>query len=305
MRTGAFFVCVALLAVPAAAQDRDFGRQALELYDVPPDIAHCSPGVLKQSEKTRALDTLNFIRALHDLPPVRYDEDSQDEVMQAALLIAANGRISHVPSPFWKCWSPKGADGAQDSNLSGGAAVYLKLHTSGQVVADWLTDVTNTIANNVGHRRWLLNPFLDRVAFGRVTANTDSESVDGVALRVNYLPGGPANFTQPLVAWPFHVYPALLFAPGSLLSFSAVVNPASYFANQDVDYSQALVSVTQRGGGPVAVTNISHDNAAYGLPNNLQFAAAIRQDVVYDVTIRNVKAGGVTRDYSYWFRIAP
>jgi hypothetical protein len=49
---------------------------------------------------------------------------------------------------------------------------------------------------------------------------------------------------------------------------------------------------------------VAYDNDGYGLPNNLQFAAAgLTANTIYDVTIANVVVGGTARSYSYYFRI--
>jgi uncharacterized protein YkwD len=305
---GILLSCLSLVtAGQVDAQDVVFRRKAAALFSVQPNIKSCQAGELESLEKQHALDAVNVIRSLHGLPPVRYDNGSEDEVVQISLMIAANEQISHMPSPFWKCDTVSGYEGAQSSNLYGGASPYLSLESSDQIVVGWLTDVHNIVANNVGHRRFLLNPFLDKIAFGRVAGIVDGDSVDGAAMKINYPPEGQGtDFTGEFVSYPFHDYPAKYYSGASLLSFAAVVSRSSALANMDVDYSAATVTIDKRGGGALAVTNVSYDNSGYGLPNNIQFAAGpLDPGTIYDVSIRGVIAGGVSRDYSYWFRIVP
>jgi hypothetical protein len=106
------------------------------------------------------------------------------------------------------------------------------------------------------------------------------------------------------VAYPFHDYPAKYHAQGALLSFSVVADSQNKSASANVDFSAAQIAVVRRGGGAVGVSSVSHDNGWYGLPNNLQFSiGTLAYNTIHDVTISNVRVGGVVRSYSYWFRV--
>ena len=119
-------------------------------------------------------------------------------------------------------------------------------------------------------------------------------------------PAGPAGPLPPYVAYPFEDYPARLFDTRALLSFGVVADPASRWANADVSFANATVTVRQRGGGTLAVSRVRSDNDGYGLPNNLQFfVSGLQANVIYDVAIERVSVGGVATNYSYWFRIVP
>ena len=75
-------------------------------------------------------------------------------------------------------------------------------------------------------------------------------------------------------------------------------------ASANVDFSAAQIAVVRRGGGAVGVSSVSHDNDGYGLPNNLRFSVGtLAYNTIHDVTISNVRVGGVVRSYSYWFRV--
>ena len=70
----------------ALLDEIDEGRFTLNsfLYQVRPNLDQCDPGVLTVDAKLRFLQTLNLVRALHDLPPVDYDNFFDTQVQQAA-----------------------------------------------------------------------------------------------------------------------------------------------------------------------------------------------------------------------------
>lgn len=341
---GAPFRILVILGIslaPACAQgdaDLEMARQDAALYSALPDVSHCIAGALTEREKTLALDTVNDIRRLHGLAPVTYDSSYDGEVMQVSLMMVAEDKVSHRPLPAWKCFSQPGYDGAQSSNL--GQWKFWSPRdfvTTDRDIAGWLTDTSNALAGNVGHRRWLLDPFLKRIAYGRVSQIVDGRMIFASALKILYMedyqlgsptppppaqavsetrlgpearsPGAGAAF----VAYPYGDYPSRYFDRNALLSFAVVVNPdsivsrhAGAFDNSKADYSAATVSVRERGGEAVAIRDQKHDEDWVGLPNNLQFAApGLKPGVTYDVAVHGVKVAGVVRDYDYWFRIAP
>ncbi|MDD5059356.1 MAG: CAP domain-containing protein [Sideroxydans sp.] len=291
--------------LPSAANDFKSSSQAL--YVVQPDVAHCSSGTMSDATRQSVLDTLNDIRRLHGLSAVKYDAESEAQEMQIALMMAANGQESHSPPASWKCFTKAGAEAAGQSNLYGGLVdPNLNFMSPQEEVIGWLTDANNAFANNVGHRRWLLDPFLTRVAYGKVAGVYDGDNfTDGSAIRVIYPFGSEtANVTADMVAYPDGDYPNRYFDKRALLSFVVIADKTEKYANGDVDFSAAKISVTERGGARLDIKDVAYDNAGYGLPNNLQFrASSIKPYIVYDVAITGVKVNQQLRDYQYWFRI--
>lgn len=283
-----------------------FTASAAALYTAAPDIASCQPGQLSSQTTAAALASLNAIRALHRLPAVTYSQVDEAAAQQAALMQAANDQLSHTPPTSWKCYTSAGAAGSGSSNLYLGYGDGLQFQTDEQILAGWLTDVNNVTADNVGHRRWLLSPFLGTVAYGRVVGASPTQGRgDAAALKVfNNQGANPAGTLPPFVAYPFEDYPARYFNTGALLSFGVVAGAANSAANAQVNFAAATVTVQQRGGGTLAVSKQSSDNQGYGLPNNLQFAVAgLQLNTYYDVTITGVTGGGAKASYSYYFRI--
>jgi uncharacterized protein YkwD len=310
---GTFFLLTAVLFGGSGCggggteqQKNDFLDKAAAMYQTKPNLATCSTGVLTEAEKQKVLVTLNAIRHLHGLANVVYDTASDDQVMQASLMFAANGEISHTPPTTWKCYSATGAAGAGVSNITGGPPYpNLTFETVDENVIGWVTDVRNLLPNNIGHRRWMLDPFLKQVAYGRVAAAFDSSTVvDGSAIKVIYGNDVNGTATSGYVAYPVNDYPSQFFASNALLSFSAVPSVENRQANFAVDYSAAVVTVTQRGGNALTVRNLAYDNIGYGVPNSIQFTAdGMAQGIVYDVSIRGVRINAASRDFAYWFRI--
>lgn len=288
----------------------NFLAKASKLYDIKPNLADCQTGKLNQATKQEFLTTLNTVRKLSGLGAVTYDETSDEEVMQASLMFAATGKTSHFPDKSYRCYSELGAQGAGNSNISGGTvSPYLVYESPEQEVASWLHDARNTIKDNVGHRRWLLDPFLKKVAFGKVDAAFDAKNVvSGSAVKVIYSDNESkvdGNATTELIAYPVNDYPAKYFHKDALLSVVLVPNLANKWDNKAIDYADAKITVTLRkNGSTIPVSKIAYDNQGFGVPNNLQFKInPLNYDTIYDVNINNVIVDGVQRDYQYWFRI--
>ena len=276
----------------------DFFSRAAALYSAQPDIAACQAGTLHPAVTASVVNSLNTIRALHRLPPVSYSAADEASAQQAALIMAATN---------WTCYSALGSAGAGSSNLYGGYGSGLSLLSEEQVLAGWMTDVNNLVIDSVGHRRWLIDPFLGSVAYGRVAGRSPTSTrADAAALKVFNLagPAGPTGTLPDIVAYPYEEYPARFFDTNALLSFSVISNKTSKFGNTNVNFSGATISVRVRGGAALTVSKVAFDNDGYGLPNNLQFAVAgLTANTIYDVAINNVVVAGTPRNYAYYFRI--
>lgn len=295
---------------PAPSPTPTTGIGANNMYAVVPDVAACRTGTLTQATRDEVLGLVNTIRALHRLPAVRYAPADEPQVAEAALMMAANNALDHEPPTSWRCYTATGAAGAASSNLHGGSNSAPIFISNERILGGLLDEVTNLVSDNVGHRRWILDPFLTQTAYGRVSVTTPAGgAIDFAAMKVfnfSAATAGPApGSLPPFVAYPFGDYPARFFDTRALLSFSAVIDPSSSRGNAAVDYSRATVTVTT-GGAPVAVSEIRSDNVGYGVPNNIQFrVAGLRTGVSYDVAITNVLVRGAPTSYSYSFRIVP
>ncbi|WP_264941817.1 CAP domain-containing protein [Sphingomonas caeni] len=290
------------------ANGSEFFGSIATLYSVQPDLSICRAGILKPEVGQRVLAVLNNIRAFHRLPPVAYATAEEADEMQSALMQAANGALSHTPPTSWNCYTAAGANASAQSNLYIGLGSGLSYTRNDDIVIGWLTDVDNLVLNSVGHRRWLLYPFLSTIAYGRVAGRYQlSNKADASALKViNTSQATPASLPD-FVAYPYEDYPARYFANGALFSFGVLANKNSAFGtNATVNFSAATITVRERGAGTLAVSQIAFDNDGFGLPNNLQWkVTGLKTNTFYDVTIANVGVNGSARSYTYFFRIIP
>jgi uncharacterized protein YkwD len=276
------------------------------LYDQLPNPGACSAGSLKSSERTRVLQYINAIRARHGLGAVSYRPEDDSPTAAAALICVANQVLDHNPPSSYSCWSQIGADACAKSDLGFfGWSGQSQIPSSEGYVELWLRD---SLVENLGHRRWILNPFLRHIAFGRVDREQGSgislTGTSAAALKVIYDDdlAGPANGTPGFVAYPFESYPAGLFNPGLDLSFSVVASTTSYWENQKVDFSSAVISMT-RDGAQVSIPSVESGNDAAGLPNIIHWKADVVRGERYDVHIRGVRIDGTSHDYDYWFQL--
>jgi len=238
--------------------------------------------------------------------------------MRAALIIAANNRLTHHPAATSECFSPGGVLGSETSNITLQTFSFSPRLTpelvatasiADQNVVDWLTDVNNVTADGIGHRRWLLNPFLRKIAYGRVIYRPDKNHlVIGSAIRVIFPGLPPPISTETIVdtvAYPWHDYPAAYYAPGAWLSLSILADRGDVSASRTVDFSAARVKMNLRDGTPIPVRESRFDNLGAGLPNSIQFRGDdLLEEQSYYVTVSGVRINGRPRDYSYWFRLS-
>lgn len=276
---------------------------AAALYDVQPDAATCRSGTLKASVKADFLARLNAIRALHALPAVVYSDVEDAAEADSSLMMAVNKTLSHTPPTSWTCYTTSGAAAAGSSNLIGGWGTGLGFDSEDDYLALWLTEGGSA---SIGHRRWILNPFLGKTSYGRVALILpDGSRASAASMRVFNFAGGVAvpGGVPGYVAYPSGDYPARYFTLSSYLSFSAIASTGSTFgANANVSYKTATITVTGPGGA-LAVSDITSDNDGYGVANNVQWrVAGLQAGVSYTVKITGV-TGAPKSDYSYTFRI--
>ena len=272
------------------------------------DINNCYAGKLSESFRNEFLSEMNTVRNLHGLPSIKYDYAREDEMMQTALILAANNILTHYPELNTDCYSDIGAVGAKTSNLELASRSIMYDYSPAESVRNFTHDKFNVVANNVGHRRWIINPFMEKSAYGSVHAPSIKDNqfpyVVGTSHKTLYSQKNPTTAKLGVIAYPYHNYPAKYFIEGAILSASILIDQNDYWANKNVDYSKAKLVVTERGGGNQEIRDISYDNVGMGIPNNIQFYFdGLKNNVIYDVKISNVLVNGQPKDYTYWFKV--
>ncbi len=277
-----------------------------DFYEQVPDIPNCNHGILKESEKQKIIEEINFLRGLHHLDSVSYKPAGDEQTAMAALGCVANKALSHQPPSSWKCYNNDMKEGCAGSNLFLGAAYSEDvLPESISSLRSWMQDSGSVW---VGHRRAIINPFVSGYSFGRVDGKPEGTNFYyyGMALKYDDYTQNSINTDIEYVAYPYEKYPPEYFNNNWYLSFSVVADKNNLWANANVDFSQASVTMKDENDNGVNITEIIHDNTAWGsFPNCLKWKVGenLQEEVKYYVEITGVSVKGKTKEYSYWFKL--
>ena len=247
-------------------------------------VETCDPGKLSAADQEKFLRRFNYVRRLAGLPDkCTLREEWNERCMAAALMMTANYDLSHNPPKDWKCFSPAGYVGANNSNLSLGY----------DGVDALMGQIEDGGSNNeaVGHRRWILNPY--RKVFGHGST--------GSAMALWALGGENSNYDSKItdifdtqyVVWPPEYYcPANLYVERWSFSLS------------NANFDSTTVEIFQ-GKNKIDCT-VLEDHQGYGqntivfVPNDIGYYA--KPESTYTVKIKKVKTyyyDAVKQDYVY------
>ncbi len=270
------------------------------VYSEEPEVGSCVAGEVSSSEKDKVLEHVNYIRSLHGLLPVVYEEEDDIYTSECSLVIAANRKLDHFPDNSWDCYSEDALTGCSNSNIyiySGGNPLSV---SSESIINAYMTDIG---VDSLGHRRWLIDPWLAHVSFARV--DDLNKKVLGSAIKVindeqQDITGSSIEF----VAYPYEDYPKELFTSDVQMSFTVVKNTSGKWHNQSVDFKTAAISITDEDNNKLTISGRAFDNDGYGVPNILRWTVdSVQEGVKYDVVISGVWVDGVSENYSYWFQL--
>lgn len=277
-----------------------------QAYIKKPDIKTCQVGQVTDIEKQQALDELNRIRQVHGLDPVSYNKENDKYTSASALINAANRTLGHYPPKTAKCYSEYGRIGSKNSNL------YISLASSTALISPNFAEdtITNLLIDEgvegVGHRAWLLNPFLKSISYGRAT-DTQKDYIDAASVYIDDTKTNLSPQSPDYIAYPYKNYKESWFTHGWYSSFSVIVNKSDFWANKNVDYTKAKVLVTDLSGKALKISHLKpeyKDKRYAGLPNLLTWKIhGTQNNQKYMVKISGVKVDGVIKNYEYWFEI--
>lgn len=243
-------------------------------------LVGCLPGLSSLTSNAATLSALNYVRSLAGLAPVQMSAELNQGAQQAALMMSANGALSHDPSSGWKCYSSAGAQAAHRSNL---ALAYPSIG-SGQIIDLYMDDPgsTNTAA---GHRRWILNPFATVMGSG----STDTAN----ALTVI----GPSSKARPnprWVGWPTAGYFPNAIEPNGRWSLSAGRN--------GTNFSKARI-IVKHAGARVPVHKYAV-HGGYAQPTVVwQMPAGFSTTGDYRVVVKNIRRSGSHKHFKYAYTV--
>lgn len=158
-----------------------------------------APGKLDDAAVKEALDFLNLAREIAGVPAdVRIDPGLQSKCQIAAMVLAAAEQMSHQPRKPEELAEPTyrtALEALAQSNLSYRLpAESLRQSLIGQL----LDDDPGNLAS-VGHRRWLLNPWMKTVGFGQAVRAGGESSYSVVYV---FDQSRETPFTKEVVCWP-------------------------------------------------------------------------------------------------------
>ncbi len=258
------------------------------LYAQLPDVAACVAGESSERAQERYLDALNQTRKLHAITAVTYDMSASNAVQQAALIQRANNTLSHTPASSVACYSQIGFEGSQSSNLHLGS----KNSDPADDLIGLVDDAFNLSAvAGVGHRRALLNPFMNFSSYGQVFGASASKILDFS----QYITPDPTVIPD-FIAFPYLRYPYLFFSDKTQQrttpwNLTIIEDKVSFWANQHDYFTVAGLTVRQKDTGKeMSVSNIHSDTKGSGVPNNLSWTVDNWQyDTWYTVSVDNLQ----------------
>jgi uncharacterized protein YkwD len=248
----------------------------------------CSVGSTSQAFRDAVLARINFFRRMAGVPDtVVFSTVSNQKAQAAALIMSAEGALSHSPPTNWACYSTLGKDGAGSSNLAlgnygwGAINAYMRDYGSGNTAA--------------GHRRWILYPQTREMGTGDVPGGDGNWSSNSLVVFDTYY-----GTTRPATREAFVSWPPPGYAPYSL------VFARWSFSYARADFSTATVSMISNGAAlPVVqhpIANGYGENTIVWIPNNMGDSASWPKpagDTTYTITIRNVKINGQPQNFTY------
>ena len=261
----------------------------------------CTAGTTALTFRDAVLLRLNYFRAMAGVPAqVIFFDTFSAKSQQAALMMSANGQLSHSPPSSWKCYTAEGAEAAGSSNLALG--VY------GRDAIDLFMRDPGTGNGFVGHRRWILYPQTQTMGTGDIPPNNGNAPSNSLWVFDDNLWGPRPSTREEFVAWP----------PPGYVPYQ-VVYPRWSFSYPQADFSSATVTMTQ-GGVNVAVTLEAvatgyGENTLVWLPQGIDFVDTIinsqtwpvlvetwpvpDRDTQYQVTVDHVIISGESRSFTY------
>ncbi len=243
----------------------DYPRAAVIPWQTTPADT-CDPGELDPEFQLDGIRRVSLFRWLAGLPAVTSHPRYAEQTQACATALSAEGiGIRPTIESSFTCYSGDAAEGASSSNIARG------LDNAADAVDYFLVDAD---ADTLGRRRWLLNPEMGATAFGVRGEYVCMYAVDD---------SGSANPTW--VAYPVGTFPQ-----------AALLGPWT-FSSQQLDLSEATVTITDGNGAEVSVTNLREVAGMFGLPTIAWEVAGATAPATYTVNVTNLS--GVETEVTY------
>ena len=242
------------------------------------DLARCIAGTTSQEYRDSIFQRMNWYRQMAGVVPIVEDPELARTAQAKALILAAEGRLGHHPTPFWACYSRVEFRAESIANISGINSIDGYMRDPG--------------SNNqaVGHRRMITSRRLGPFGTGDIPGRAN-------VLHARISSGqGEVREQRGFVTWP----------PPGYIPHETVWGRWS-FTLPDADFTNAAVAVADNGG-PVEVQIIYNQpvvepGIVWAMDRDEQSARHPRPidgDLCYAVAITGVKIEGETQPpYEY------
>ena len=269
-----------------------------EIYLETPNVqGEYRAGALTREALEAALGEVNFVRALAGVGEVSLRDDLNELCQYGAVLLAANGALSHAPEQpqdMDDAFYAQGQSAAAQCNLA--RFNWMESDILRLAVQNFARDEGERNELVLGHRRWLLYPNMQVVGFGL------ANGAGGETYALMYVMDDAAQADYDLICWPGEGYfPAEYLTKDTFWSVSP--NPDRY----DLQGSSVVVRLEELVSGACFEFDFSGecsdcalaggrygDGPAYVFRPDLSGAAGIsngyEQNQMWQVTLSGLKA---------------
>jgi uncharacterized protein YkwD len=219
----------------------------------------CEAGTSSSTFRTATITRVNYYRAMAGVSAtVSEDPGLSVKAQQAAIMMSAEGKLSHTPTSDFGCYTETGGQAAANSNLY--------LGRNGPEAIDGYIEDPGDDNTDVGHRNTILHPPTRQMGVGDVDRSLHGYSANALWVfdqRVfdEGLPGRQAPMREPgrFMAWPPRG-----FVPKPL------IHPRWSFTLAGADLSKAQVVMYDAANpdrrGEVPLTVVSRTGGAGHVP---------------------------------------
>lgn len=284
-----------------AAYTEEFARPEPE-WGYTGNVSECVAGTTSQTFRDSVAQRVNWYRRMAGLTPIAENPSLSATAQNKALIMLAEGRLSHFPGPGWACYRTVDQEGGENLGL-GVAGV------SG--VDEYIRD-TGDHNLAVGHRTQILSPFVTEIGTGNVRGSGSYQLANAMHLRYDWNLNPTVREERGFVAWPPAgyvpsgvVWGRWSFSKQQIQTETTRSGNTTYIKRylSQPDFSQATVSVTDDNGA-VETTIIHRDTAlVWAIGGDTQsdlLPEPTDGDHCYTVTISGIRENGaVHTPYQY------
>lgn len=208
-----------------------------------------SPGVLDEETLTLSLNALNTVRFIAGIDEVELSDKYNELAQAGALVNAVNNKLSHTPeqpSGMPDELYQKGYTGTSSSNI---AWTSYKASISSRLIYGWMSDADSGNIDRIGHRRWCLNPSMEKTGFGHV----------GNYYAMYAFDNSFGNTKYSGVCWPAQIMPEGFFGQG---------DPWSFSVGKEIDPSSVKVTLKRKNDDKIWEFSSSSANGYFNVENS-------------------------------------